>query len=207
LQDHECYFWCPAPLREGEQHQRKLKSDKYQPPAAWLLEFYESDSSVEADEGTDVEVGGDAGMGPDSGGTRKSWRKTRSTVVKQSVSTAAAAVSTVKAAEKKMKRKTSPLPAVEMPMILTPHSRKVKSEEEEEDEAIEEPPVVEDRSARRLESPATKRQRKLVQKMSEDALRWGLEVQLTTAATQAKMPASMRPRFFRSKPHVPAVTR
>jgi hypothetical protein len=106
-----------------------------------------------------------------------------------------------------MKRKTSPLPAVEMPTILTPHSREVKSEEEEEDEAIEEPPVVEDRSARRLECPAAKRQRKLVQKMSEDALRWGLEVQLTADATQAKMPPSMGPRFFRSKPRVLAVTR
>jgi hypothetical protein len=41
-------MWCPSPLREGEQHRRKLRSDKYKPPAGHLLEFYESDSSVQA---------------------------------------------------------------------------------------------------------------------------------------------------------------
>jgi hypothetical protein len=66
---------------------------------------------------------------------------------------------------------------------------------------------VEDRSARRSESPTAKRQRELVQKTSEDALRKGLEVQKTAAAAQAKMPASMKPWFFRPKPRVPAVTR
>jgi hypothetical protein len=35
--------------------------------------------------------------------------------------------------------------------------------------------VPEDEAARRPESPAAKRQRELVQKMSEDALRHGLE--------------------------------
>jgi hypothetical protein len=68
LLERERQFWCPAPLCEGEQHRRKLKSDKYQPPVARLLEFYESDSSVEADEDTDTEVGGDTGTGPDAGG-------------------------------------------------------------------------------------------------------------------------------------------
>jgi hypothetical protein len=82
VQERERQFWCPAPLREGEQHRWKLRSDKYQPPAARLLEFYESDSSVEADEDTDVEVGGDARMGPDAGGAAKSRRKTRSVVAK-----------------------------------------------------------------------------------------------------------------------------
>jgi hypothetical protein len=72
----------PTPLREGEQHQRKLRSDKYQPPAAQLLEYYESDSSVEADEDTNTEVGGDAGTDPDAGGATKSRRKTRAAVVK-----------------------------------------------------------------------------------------------------------------------------
>jgi hypothetical protein len=39
------------------------------------------------------------------------------------------------------------------------------------------PPVVEDRSMRRSFSPAAKRQRVLVRKMTEDALRQGLEAQ------------------------------
>jgi hypothetical protein len=90
LQDHERQFWCPAPLREGEQHRRKLRSDKYQPPAAHLLENYESDSSVEADEDSNTEVGDDAGMHPEASGTMKPRRKTRSVAAKQSVSTAAA---------------------------------------------------------------------------------------------------------------------
>jgi uncharacterized membrane protein YdbT with pleckstrin-like domain len=98
------------------------------------------------------------------------------------------------------------LPAVETPVISTPHSRQVESEEKE-DEAIEEPPVVEDWPSRRSKSPAAKRQRELVQKMTEDALRQGLEVQRTAAAAQAKMPASITPRFFRPKPCVPAVMR
>jgi hypothetical protein len=40
---------------------------------------------------------------------------------------------------------------------------------------VEELLVPEDEAARRPESPAAKRQRELVQKMSEDALRHGLE--------------------------------
>jgi hypothetical protein len=156
-------MWCPAPLPEGELHRRKLRSDKYKPPTGRLLEFYESDSSVEADEDTDVEVRGNTGTGPDAGGAGKSWRKTRSAVVKQSVSAAAAAVSTVKAAEKKKKRKrraTYP-PVVVTPSIPTPLSREVELEEDEEedDEAVEELPVEVGRPARRSESPAAKRQR------------------------------------------------
>jgi hypothetical protein len=46
------------------------------------LEFYESDSSVEANEDTDTEVGGDAGMGLDAGGASKSQRKTRAAIAK-----------------------------------------------------------------------------------------------------------------------------
>jgi hypothetical protein len=69
-------MWCLAPLLEGEQHWRKLRSNKYKPPAGRLLEFCESDSSVEADEGTDNEAGGgDAGMGPDAGGAVKPRRR------------------------------------------------------------------------------------------------------------------------------------
>jgi flagellar biosynthesis GTPase FlhF len=202
-------MWCAAPLPEGKLHRRKLRSDKYKPPAGRLLEFYESDSSVEADEDTDVEVGGDAGTGPDAGGAVKSWRKTRSAAAKQSVSMAAAAVSAVKAAKKKKKRKrkaTSP-PAVVTPSILTPRSREVESKEEEEDEAVEDSPVEAGRPARRSESLAAKRQRELIEKTSEDALRRGLEVQQTVAVTQAKMPTVIRHRLVWLKPHVPAMTR
>jgi hypothetical protein len=128
-------------------------------------------------------------------------------VGKQSALAVAAVISVVKATEKKKKRKrkaTSP-PAVVTPTIPTPRSRVVESEEEEEDgekekdEAIKELSVTEDRPVRRSESPAAKRQRELVEKTSEDAVRRGLEAQRTTAATQAKMPAAIRPQVFRPK--------
>jgi hypothetical protein len=154
-------MWCPVPLPEGELHRMKLRSYKYLSPVGRLLEFYESDLSVEADKDTDVEAEGDAGTGPDAGGTALSRHRTRSVVGKKSASSAAAAVYVVKAAEKRKKRKrkaTSPPVIVTMP-ILTPHSREVESEDEEEDEAIEVPPVVGDRPTRRSESPAAKRQR------------------------------------------------
>jgi hypothetical protein len=76
-------------------------------------------------------------------------------------------------------------PAVVTPSIPTPLSREVESEEEEEekekDEAIEELPVPEDQAARRPESPAAKRQRELVHKTSEDAVRRGMEAQRSAA--------------------------
>jgi hypothetical protein len=127
LQESELQMWCPAPLSEGEQHRRKLRSDKYNPPAGHLPEFYESDSSVEADEDTGYEGGGgDAGAAPDAGGAAKARRRTtRSAVGKQSASAAAATVSVVKAAKKKKKRKrraASP-PVVVTPSIPTPRSR------------------------------------------------------------------------------------
>jgi hypothetical protein len=50
VQMRELQMWCPAPLPEGELHRRKLRSDKYKPPAGRQLELYESDSSVEADD-------------------------------------------------------------------------------------------------------------------------------------------------------------
>jgi hypothetical protein len=98
-------------------------------------------------------------------------------VVKQSASSAVAAVSAVKATEKKKKRKKKAIssPAVVMQAIPTPRSREVETEEEDEDEATEESPVVEDRPTSRSESPAAKRQRELVEKTLEDALRRGLE--------------------------------
>jgi hypothetical protein len=53
----------PVPLPEGGLHRRKLRSDKYKPLAGRLLELYESDSSVEADEDTDAEAGVDLAAG------------------------------------------------------------------------------------------------------------------------------------------------
>jgi hypothetical protein len=173
-------MWCPAPLLEGEIQRRKLRSDKYKPPVGRLLENYLSDTLVEADEDTDVEAGADPVVG-----AAKSRRRTRSTVAKKSTSTVATAISAAKAAEQKKKRKrrdASP-PAVATPMILTPRSHEVgledeeeeKEQEKEKDEAIEELPVPEDQPSERPESPAAKRQRELVQKSSEEALRRGLE--------------------------------
>jgi DNA-directed RNA polymerase alpha subunit len=136
---------------------------------------------------------------------------TRSAVGKQSAS--AAAASAVKAAKKKKKRKrraASP-PAVVTTSIPTSRSREVESEKEEEeekekDETIEELPISK-RSARRSESPAAKRQQKLVQKTSEDALRRGLEAQRNAAAVQARMPAAIKPQVFWPKARLLALTR
>jgi hypothetical protein len=162
----ELHMWRSAPLPEGEIHRRKLRSDKYKPPAGRLLENYESDSSVEANEDTHAEAGADPAVGD-----AKSRRRTRSTVAKKSISAVATAISAVKAAEqKKRKRRAASPPAVATPTILTPHSREVGSEDEEEeeeeeeekDEAIEELPVPEDQAARRPGSLAAKRQRELV---------------------------------------------
>jgi hypothetical protein len=160
------------------------------------LENYESDSLVEADEVTDVEAGVDP-----AAGIAKFRRRTRLTVAKNSASADAAAISAVKAAKQKKKKKkkrmmmmmmmmmmmkrkrraASPL-VVATPTILAPCSREVRSEDEEEeekekDEAVEELSVPEDQAARSSESPAAKRQRELVQKTSEEALRRGLEAQ------------------------------
>jgi hypothetical protein len=126
---------------------------------------------VEADEDTGDEAGGgDAGAAPDAGGVAQVRRRTRSAVGKQSASAADVAVSVVKAAEKKMKRRVASPPVVVTPSIPMPRSREVESEEEEEeeekekDESIEKLPVPEGRLARRSDSPAAKRQRELVQK-------------------------------------------
>jgi hypothetical protein len=109
-------MWCPSPFSEGELHRRKLSSDKYKPPAGRLLEFYESDSSVEADEDTDAEAGAYPGAG-----IAKSRRRTRSTVVKKSASAVAAAISAVKAAEqkKKKKKKKRKRKAASPPVVIT----------------------------------------------------------------------------------------
>jgi hypothetical protein len=169
---------------------------------------------VEADVDTGDEAeDDDVGIGSDAGGAVKSRRRTRSTVGKKSASVVVAAISVVKAAEQKKKRKrraASP-PAVVTPSIPTPRSREVEMEEEEEEkennEAIEELPVTKDRPARRSESPAAKRQRELVQKTSEDALRHGLEAQHATAAAQARMPTTIRPWVFKPKARIPVTVR
>jgi hypothetical protein len=154
----ELQMWCPAPLPEGEIQRRKLRSDKYKPPVGRLLENYESDSSVEADEDTDVEAGADPVVG-----AAKSRCRTRSTVAKKSASVVATAISAVKAAEqqKKRKRRVASPPTFATPMIPTPRSCEVGSEDEEEeeekekeketDEAVEELPVPEDQAAERPE--------------------------------------------------------
>jgi hypothetical protein len=119
-------------------------------------------------------------------------------------------------AEKKTrrKRKTSPPLVVEMLVIPTPLSREAKSDEEEDDdEATDDPPVVEEhsvveeRTVRRLLSPTAKRQQELGQKVTEDGLCQGLEVQRAAAATQARMPVPIKVHTFRSKLRVAATAR
>jgi hypothetical protein len=58
--------------------------------------------------------------------------------------------------------------------IPTPRSREVESEE---GEAVEESPVKVGRTTRRSESLAAKRQREMIEKTSDDALRRDLEAQ------------------------------
>jgi hypothetical protein len=191
----------PGASPEGEIHRRKLRSDKYQAPAGRLLENYESDLSVEADEDTDME----AGVDPATGAV-KSLCMTRSAVEKKSASAVAAVISTVKAAEqkkKKRKRRAASPPAVATSLIPTPRSREVGLEDEEEeeeekekDESVEELPVPKDQVVRRPESPAAKRQRELVQKTLEDALRRDLGAQRSAAAARAKIPTAIKPWVF-----------
>jgi hypothetical protein len=64
-------------------------------------------------------------------------------------------------------------------------------------------PVPEDQAARRPEGPAAKTQRELVQKMSEDALRRGLEAHRSAAVAQVKMPAGIKPYVFWPKAWFP----
>jgi hypothetical protein len=119
----ELQMWCPAPLLEGELHLKKLRSDNFKPPAGRLLEKYESDSSVEADEDTDAEAVVDL-----AASVTKSRCRTRSTVAKKSASAVAAAISAVKATEQKKKRKrraASP-PTIATPSILSCQSLKTR---------------------------------------------------------------------------------
>jgi hypothetical protein len=178
-------MWCPAPLSEGELNRRKLRSDKYKPPAGRMLEFYESDSSVEANEDTDAEAGGDAGTGPSVGGAEK--RRTRSAVGKQ-LASAAAVVSAVQVAEKKKKRKRR---AASPPVVVTSsfrHLARGRSSRKKRRRMRPSKSCRLPRTSRQggSESLAAKRQRELVQKTSEDALRRGLEAQRTCCSGVGK---------------------
>jgi hypothetical protein len=139
--------------------------------------------SVEANEDTGDEAGcGDAGAAPNAGGAAKVRRRTtRSAVGKHSPFAAAAAV---KATKKKKRKRRAASPPTERghpvrvsisfeknfyripftpPPLWSPY-RSFKEEEEEEkekDETIIELSVQE-RPARRSESPTAKRQRELV---------------------------------------------
>jgi hypothetical protein len=67
--------------------------------------------------------------------------------------------------------------------------------------------VPEDQVVGRPESPTAKRQRELVQKTSEEALRRGLEAQRSAAVARAKIPAAIKPRVFWLKTRLPVVPR
>jgi hypothetical protein len=168
-------FGAPHLFAKANNTGGKLRSNKFQPPAAKMLENYESNSSVEADEDTDPEVSGDAGTGPEASSAMKPRRKTWVVVAKLSASTAAAKVAVVKTAEKKKrKRKTSPPLAVRAPVIPTLLTKEINSDDDEEDdddEATEDPLIVKEWSVRRSLSPAAKRQRELAHMTTEDALR------------------------------------
>jgi hypothetical protein len=141
-----------------------LRSDKYQLPAARLLENYESESSVEANKDTDPEVGDDAGTRLEASSVVKPKGKTRAAAAKQSASTVAMKVVAAKLTklevENNRKRKMSPPPVVETLVIPTPTSREVESDEEE-DEATDDPQVFEEHTVRRSLSPTANRQREL----------------------------------------------
>jgi hypothetical protein len=100
----------------------------------------------------------------------KPWRKTRAAATIEAAKTAKLEVE-----KKRRKRRTSPPSVVETPVVPTPPSREVESNEE--GEATDDTPVVQDRTVRRSLSPATKRERELEQKITEDDLRQGLEAQ------------------------------
>ena len=164
---------------------------------------------MEADEDTDQEVGDDVGSRPEASSAAKPRRRTRAAVAKQSTTTAATKVGAAKTAKleaekKKRKRRVSPPPAIETPTIPTPSAREI---EDEEVEATDDPPVVEDRTARRSLSRAAKRQREVTQKTTGDDLRQGMEAQRATAGAQARMPVLVKVRPFRPKLRAPATVR
>jgi hypothetical protein len=70
-------LWCSTPLPKGEEPRWKLRSDKYQPLAGGLLENYESDLLLEADEDTDW-VGDDVANCQEVSIAAKPTRKTSS---------------------------------------------------------------------------------------------------------------------------------
>jgi hypothetical protein len=167
---------------------------------------------VEAHEDTDPEVSDDGGTRLEASSAVKPMCKTMAAAAKQTASTAATKVVASKTTklevEKKKNRKwkTSPPPAVEMPVIPTPSSREVELDEEEE-EATDDPPIVEEWTVRRSLSPSAKRQQELRQKTTEDDLRQGLEAQRDATAAQERMPVLIKARTFGPKLHAPATVR
>jgi hypothetical protein len=131
-------------------------------------------------------------------------------MAKQSATIVAAKVEAVKTAKlelekKKRKRRMSPPPGVETPVIATPPTREVESDEE--DEATDDPSVIEDRTARRSLSLASKGHWELEQKMTEDDLHQGMEAQRAAASVQTKMPVLRKVRRFRPKFRIPPAAR
>jgi hypothetical protein len=174
-----------------------------------LLENYQSDSSIDADEDTDQEVGGDVASRSTASSATKPGHKTRAVTAKQSTIRVAAKVEAAKTAKleadkKKRKRKASPRLAVCTPTIPTLVTKEV---DEDEDEATDDPPVVEDRTVRRSPSPTGKRQRELEQQVNEEDLRQMREAQRATAGAHAKMPVKIQVRPLRPKLRPPDTMR
>jgi hypothetical protein len=104
-------------LLSSEEPCRKLRSEDYQPPVVVLLENYESDLSVKADEDSDVEGGDVVARHPEASSATKPRCGTRAATAKQPTSRAAAKAEAAKTTKletdkKKRKRKASPPPAI-----------------------------------------------------------------------------------------------
>jgi hypothetical protein len=156
-------------LLAGEEPHQKLRSEDYKPPTAALLENYQSDSSVEADEDSDNEGGSDVANRTEAPSATKPRRRTRAATAEQPTSRAVAKAEAAKTAKlevdkKKRKRRANPLLAVQM-ITPTPLTKEV---EDDEDQATDDPLIVEDRMTRRSLNPAAKGQRDIEQKTNED---------------------------------------
>jgi hypothetical protein len=174
-----------------------------------LLENYQSDSLVGADEDRDQEVGGSAVSHPKGSSATKPERKTRAAASKQSNTRGAAKGEVAKTAKleagkKKRKRKTSPPSMIPTPMIPTLATKEVK---EDEDEAIDDLPGVEERATRRSPSSAAKRQQELEQHVIEENLRRMREAQRAAAGAQDKMLVKIQVQPLRPKLRVSSTMR
>ena len=165
-------YWCPAPLPEGQEARRKLRTlEDLEVPPAELLEGYVSDSSVEADVDEDPEVGATSATKPTGAS-----RRTRVTAGKVSASKAEARKTAELEAEKKRKRGKT---------IVTPLSRPIEAEEEEEEEVeVSEP---------RSPSPETKRRKAEVVEVTQADLDKYKQT-LITKSGQQQLPLRPPPR-------------